>query len=72
MSFLSKIFGLGPKPIIAKSQYKKFESLKSSPFAAKTAGAGYSMKPDEYYIAASVELGNTTTKCIITDRKSVV
>ncbi|MCL2157047.1 MAG: methanogenesis marker 14 protein [Methanobrevibacter sp.] len=66
MSLLSKIFGLGPKPIIAKSQYKKFESLKSSPFAAKTAGSGLSMKADEYYIAASVELGNTTTKSIIT------
>lgn len=66
MSFISNIFGLGPKPVIAKSQYKKFESLKSSPFAAKTAGSGYSMKSDEYYIAASVELGNTTTKCIIT------
>lgn len=65
MSFIKKIFGLGPKPVIAKSQFKKFESLKSSPFAAKTAGSGYSMKPDEYYIAASVELGNTTTKCII-------
>lgn len=66
MSFLSKIFGLGPKPVMAKSQYKTFESLKSSPFAAKTVGSGYSMKSDEYYIAASVELGNTTTKCIIT------
>jgi len=66
MSFLSKIFGLRPKPVIAKSPYKKFESLKSSPFASKTVGSAYSMKPDEYYIAASVELGNTTTKCIIT------
>jgi len=63
MSFLSKLFG--PKPVIAKSQFKKFESLKSSAFTAKTAGAGYNMKVDEYYIAGSVELGNTTTKCII-------
>ena len=63
MSFLSKIFG--SKPVIAKSQFKKFESLKTSPFAAKTAGSGYKMRPDEYYIAGSVELGNTTTKCII-------
>jgi len=66
MSFISKIFGLGPKPVIARSQYKTFESLKSSPFASKTVGSGYSMKSDEYYIAASVELGNTTTKCVIT------
>lgn len=65
MSFLSKIFG-GSTPVMAKSQFKKFESLKSSPFAAKTVGSGYNMLPDEYYIAASVELGNTTTKCIIT------
>ncbi|MCL2115673.1 MAG: methanogenesis marker 14 protein [Methanobrevibacter sp.] len=66
MSLISKIFGLRSKPVIAKSQLKSFESLKSSPFAAKTVGSGYSMKSDEYYIAASVELGNTTTKCIIT------
>jgi putative methanogenesis marker protein 14 len=65
MSFISKIFGLGSKPVIAKSQFKKFESLKASPFSAKTVGAGYNTKPDEYYIAGSVELGNTTTKCII-------
>ncbi|OQD59584.1 hypothetical protein MBBAR_2c00320 [Methanobrevibacter arboriphilus JCM 13429 = DSM 1125] len=65
MSFISKIFGLGSKPVIAKSKFKKFESLKSSPFSAKTAGSGYKMRPDEYYITASVELGNTTTKCII-------
>ncbi|RBQ22374.1 hypothetical protein ALNOE001_21190 [Candidatus Methanobinarius endosymbioticus] len=65
MSFISKIFGLGSKPVIAKSQFKKFESLKSSPFSAKTVGSGYNTRPDEYYIAGSVELGNTTTKCII-------
>jgi putative methanogenesis marker protein 14 len=65
MSFIKKIFGLGPKPVIAKSKFKTFESLQTSPFSAKTAGSGYSMKPDIYYIAASVELGNTTTKCII-------
>ncbi|KZX17256.1 hypothetical protein MBCUT_03030 [Methanobrevibacter cuticularis] len=65
MSFIKKIFGLGPKPVIAESKFKTFESLQSSPFAAKTAGSGYSMKPDIYYITASVELGNTTTKCII-------
>lgn len=65
MSFISKIFGLGPKPVIAKSQFKTFESLKSSPFSAKTIGSGYNTRPDEYYIAGSVELGNTTTKCII-------
>jgi putative methanogenesis marker protein 14 len=65
MSFIKRIFGLGPKPVIAKSHYKKFESLKTSPFAAKTAGSGYNMRPDEYYLSGSVELGNTTTKCII-------
>jgi len=65
MSFLSKIFGLGPKPVIAHSPMKTFESLKSSGLTSKTVGAGYSLKPDEYYITASVELGNTTTKSII-------
>lgn len=65
MSFLSKLFGSGSKPVMAESQFKSFESLKSSPFAAKTVGSGYNTRPDEYYIAGSVELGNTTTKCII-------
>jgi len=39
-----------------------------APFTKKAAGQGYgvSMRPDIYYIVASVELGNTTTKCILT------
>ena len=32
----------------------------------KTLGSGLSMKADIYYVVASVELGNTTTKCILT------
>jgi putative methanogenesis marker protein 14 len=66
MSFIKKIFGLGPKPIFAKSQYKTINEVKTSGFSSKTVGGGYSMKPDVYYISASVELGNTTTKCIVT------
>ncbi|MDR0913400.1 MAG: methanogenesis marker 14 protein [Methanobrevibacter sp.] len=64
MSFLSKIFK--PKPIIADIKFKKFTDVQSTGFSSKTVGAGYAMKPDVYYISASVELGNTTTKCIIT------
>ncbi len=64
LSFLSRLFG--PKPIIAKSKYKKITEVQSSGFSNKSVGAGYSMKPDVYYIVASVELGNTTTKCILT------
>lgn len=64
MSFLSKLFG--PKPVIAKSKYKKITDVQSSGFSNKSVGAGYSMQPDVYYIVASVELGNTTTKCILT------
>lgn len=64
MSFLKKLFG--PKPVIAKSRYITIENAKTSPFTRKTAGSGYSMRPDVYYIVASVELGNTTTKCILT------
>ncbi|MDR1819416.1 MAG: methanogenesis marker 14 protein [Methanobrevibacter sp.] len=63
MSLLKKFFGT--KPIIAESKYKKISDVLTSGFASKTVGAGYAMKPDVYYISASVELGNTTTKCII-------
>jgi len=63
MSFIKKIFG--SKPIIAESKYRKISDVLTSGFASKTVGAGYAMKPDVYYISASVELGNTTTKCII-------
>ncbi|MGC9516483.1 MAG: methanogenesis marker 14 protein [Methanomicrobiales archaeon] len=66
MSFLNKILKRGPKPIIAKSRYITVEDAKTSPFTKKTVGSGYSMRPDVYYIVASVELGNTTTKCILT------
>jgi putative methanogenesis marker protein 14 len=64
LSFLKKLFG--PKPVIAKSRYITIENAKTSPFTRKTVGSGYSMRPDVYYIVASVELGNTTTKCILT------
>jgi putative methanogenesis marker protein 14 len=66
LSFLKRLLGLGPKPIMAKSRYISIEDAKTSPFTKKTVGSGYSMKPDVYYIVASVELGNTTTKCILT------
>ena len=66
LSFLNKILGRDPKPIIAKSRYITVEDAKISPFTKKTVGSGYSMRPDVYYIVASVELGNTTTKCILT------
>jgi hypothetical protein len=64
MSFLGNLFG--SKPIMAKSQYKKFTDVQTTGFTSKSVGGGYSMRPDVYYISASVELGNTTTKCIIT------
>ncbi|MCC7564392.1 MAG: methanogenesis marker 14 protein [Methanobacterium sp.] len=68
MSFLKKILGLGPKPVIAKSRYITIEDAKMAPFTKKAVGRGYgtNLRPDEYYIVASVELGNTTTKCILT------
>ncbi|KZX11025.1 methanogenesis marker 14 protein [Methanobrevibacter curvatus] len=64
MSFLGNLFG--SKPIMAKSQYKNFTDVQTTGFTSKSVGGGYSMRPDVYYISASVELGNTTTKCIIT------
>lgn len=64
MSFLKKLFS--SKPVIAKSRYITIEKVKTPPFTQKTVGSGYSLRPDVYYIVASVELGNTTTKCILT------
>lgn len=66
MSRLAKLLGMGPKPIMAKSTYTRIEDIKSTSYMKKTAGSGLLMKPDTYYVVASVELGNTTTKCILT------
>lgn len=67
MSFLKKLFGKGPKPVMAKSRYIGYDDVKYNPYSVKKkAGAGITMTPDTYYIVASVELGNTTTKCILT------
>ena len=68
MSFLGKIFSRESKPVIAKSRYITIEDAKMASFTKKTAGQGYgqNLRPDVYYIVASVELGNTTTKCILT------
>ncbi|MEN6328662.1 MAG: methanogenesis marker 14 protein [Methanobacteriaceae archaeon] len=68
MSFFKKILGIGPKPVRAKSKYITIEDAKMATFTKKAVGQGYgtSLRPDVYYIVASVELGNTTTKCILT------
>ena len=53
---------LGPKPHIAESPYLSL--------LPKTGSPGVSIKTDlsttSYYVVASVEMGNTTTKCILT------
>ncbi len=53
---------LGPKPHIAESPYLSL--------VARTGSPGMSAKTDlsttSYYVVASVEMGNTTTKCILT------
>ncbi len=67
MSPFKRILSRSPKPIIAKSKYITIEDIKSNPYSVKKkVGAGISAEPDIYYIVASVELGNTTTKCILT------
>jgi len=67
LSFLKELFGRGPKPVMAKSRYIGYDDVKYNPYSVKKkAGAGITMTPDTYYIVASVELGNTTTKCILT------
>lgn len=67
MSPFKKIFSRSPKPVIARSKYIGFDDIKYNPYSVKRkVGAGITMTPDTYYIVASVELGNTTTKCILT------
>jgi putative methanogenesis marker protein 14 len=67
LSPIRRILGRSSKPIIAKSKYVSIEQVKANPYSTiKKVGAGLSMEPDMYYIVASVELGNTTTKCILT------
>ncbi|AEG19056.1 methanogenesis marker 14 protein [Methanobacterium paludis] len=66
MSRFGKLFSINSKPIMAKSKYVSIEDIKSTSYMKKTVGSGLSMKPDTYYVVASVELGNTTTKCILT------
>jgi putative methanogenesis marker protein 14 len=62
-----RILSRSPKPTIAKSKYITIEDVKSNPYSIKKkVGAGTSVDVDMYYIVASVELGNTTTKCILT------
>ena len=63
MSFLSKLFNKGPKPVIAKSREGNLASLTAQ--QAGPASPGAVKKPDVFYVTASVELGNTTTKCIV-------
>lgn len=64
MSFLDNLFHKGPKPIIAHSQPKDLDMLKAS--TNRPQDPGFKTHQDVYYVTASVELGNTTTKCILT------
>ncbi|MDL2246690.1 methanogenesis marker 14 protein [Methanobrevibacter sp. OttesenSCG-928-K11] len=63
MSFLDKIFKKGPKPVIAKSHIQNLDTLMAE--SRKNQGPGITTDPDVFYVTASVELGNTTTKCIL-------
>ena len=58
MSLIKKLFG--PKPRIAKSQPIDVVRIKPDPMSI------YKKEIEDYYIVASVEVGNTTTKCILT------
>jgi len=63
MSFLDKIFKKGPKPIIAKSHIRNLDKLIAD--SRKAQSPGIIHEPDVFYVTASVELGNTTTKCVL-------
>ena len=58
MSLIKKLFG--PKPRIAKSHPIDVVRIKPDPMSI------YKKEIEDYYIVASVEVGNTTTKCILT------
>ena len=62
MNFKPLLRKVGPKPKISESPYLSL--------LPKTGSPGMSLKVDisktTYYIVASVEMGNTTTKCILT------
>ncbi len=58
MSFIKKMFG--PKPRIAKSEPIDVVRIKPDPMSI------YKKEIEDYYLVASVEVGNTTTKCILT------
>jgi putative methanogenesis marker protein 14 len=64
MSIFGNIFNKGPKPVIARSQVEKLDFLIAS--TNRPQSPGFQTRPDIYYVVASVELGNTTTKCLLT------
>lgn len=53
---------MGPKPHISESPYLSLLPRTSSPGMS----LGVDLSRTSYYIVASVEMGNTTTKCILT------
>ena len=45
MSFLKKLFGKGPKPVMAKSRYIGYDDVKYNPYSVKKkAGAGITIR----------------------------
>ncbi|MBX7075941.1 MAG: methanogenesis marker 14 protein [Methanobacteriaceae archaeon] len=64
MSIFGNLFNRGPKPQIAHSQTEKLDFLKAS--TNRPQNPGFKTRPDIYYVVGSVELGNTTTKCLLT------
>lgn len=62
--FLRKLAGWSPKPHIAKIPYIKYADLIGMDIGGLTESSlGY--RSASFFIVASVELGNTTTKCIL-------
>lgn len=64
VSFLRRLAGWSPKPRIARIPYVKYADLVGMGISGLTEGSvGY--RSASFFIVASVELGNTTTKCIL-------
>ena len=64
MGFFKRLMGGPPKPRIARTRYAKYADLVGMDIGGLTEGSlGY--RSANFFIVASVELGNTTTKCIL-------
>ncbi|RLI27958.1 MAG: methanogenesis marker 14 protein, partial [Candidatus Hecatellales archaeon] len=64
MGLLRRFIGWSPKPRIARTPYVSYSELVRTSLGQFTE-AVVSRRESSFFVVASVELGNTTTKCIL-------